>query len=561
MKNISKLFALLLAVVMVVAMAAPVFAEDSTTRTITLTYDKSGHTYEAYQIFSGDLSDGKLIHIQWGSGVNGDAIIEDLKADETLGADFAGEITTAEQVANILTKYDNDSAKIEAFGRVVAANLIAAKAVASTMTGDQAPYTYTITVPGDGYYLVKDAGTIASDDAATKYVLQVLGNVSISAKADAPTLEKKILEDDKKVDLNEVFVGDKIDYVLTSKVPAMDGYKTYFFVIHDTMSAGLTFNGDVAVKIGGTALTEGTDFTVEFDESTNSFQIIFKNFIQYKSVAGSAIVVTYSATLNENAVIGEAGNPNVAHLVYSNNPNEDAEGTPGNPDKPGPDDGDVTGMTPKDEVITYTSGIKLMKVDTEGAALTGAKFKIEGYSEKAVIISKQIFEVAEDGTFYRLTDGTYTETAPTTETLKNYESDSVMYKQITVVTKDTVKTNIVTEAWVDENGIITFEGLGAGEFTITELVAPEGYNKLTQPITVKINFDGEGTPKWTATYNGVKMEQGEDNLFSFQVENKAGATLPSTGGIGTTVFYVLGAILVLGAVVLLITKKRMSNEA
>jgi fimbrial isopeptide formation D2 family protein/LPXTG-motif cell wall-anchored protein len=560
MKNINKLFALLLAVIMVVAMAAPVFAEE-TTHKITMSYSQPGHTYEAYQIFSGELSNGKLIHIEWGNGVNGEAIIAALKADKTLGADFAGEITTAEQVANILTNYENDSAKIEAFGRIVAANLTNKVDTECVMSGDKAPYTYTITVPGDGYYLVKDAGAILQGDAATKYILQVLGDVTIDVKADFPTLDKSIVEEGKNVDLNEVFVGDKIDYVLTSKVPAMDGYKSYFFVIHDTMSAGLTFNNDVAVKINGNALTAGTDFTVEFDESTNSFQIILKNFIQYKGLAGKAIEITYSATLNENAVIGEAGNPNVAYLVYSNNPNQDAEGLPENPDKPGKNDGDITGKTPEDEVITYTSGIKLMKVDTSKAPLTGAKFQIKGFSEKAVIISEKIYEVAENGTYYRLKDGTYTETAPTEETLKFYDSDSVKYNEVTVVTQETVKTNIVTDAWVDENGIITFEGLGAGEFTIEEMVAPEGYNKLTQPIKIVIEFNKDATPKWSATYNGKNMEMGEDNLFSFQVENKAGATLPSTGGIGTTVFYVVGAILVLGAVVMLITKKRMSNEA
>lgn len=562
MKNVSKIFALLLAVVMVLSMAAPVFAANDTPHTITLTYDKSGHTYDAYQIFAGELSEGKLTNIVWGSGVNGDAIITALKADAALGADFAGDITTAEQVAQILTTYDNDSAKIEAFGRIVAANLTATKAGTSVQSGSGNLFTYTINVVGDGYYMVKDAGTIAENDAATKYILQVLGDVSIAAKADVPTLEKKIDENGTKVDLNEVFVGDKISYVLTSKVPAMDGYNKYFFVINDTMSAGLTFNGDVAVKIGGNALTSGTDYTVEVtenDDGTTSFQIIFKNFIARKAQAGQAIEVTYSATLNENANIGETGNPNVANLVYSNNPNVDGNGDPENPDKPGPNDDDVLGKTPDDEVITYTSGIKLIKVDTTGKVLTGAKFKIDGVAEKVVIISEKIFAEDENGTYYRLTDNTYTEEAPTEETKDQYDSTTVKYSQITVVTKDTVKTHIVTDAWVDDNGVITFEGLGEGTFTITEVEAPEGYNKLTRPITIVINFDENGTPKWTATKDGEPMDL-DGNVFVMQIENKAGATLPTTGGIGTTLFYVIGAVLVLAAVVLLITKKRMSNE-
>jgi fimbrial isopeptide formation D2 family protein/LPXTG-motif cell wall-anchored protein len=357
-------------------------------------------------------------------------------------------------------------------------------------------------------------------------------------------------------------VGDKIDYVLTSKVPTMDGYNKYFFIINDTMSEGLTFNNDVVVKIGSKTLVEGTDYTVEITnnaDGTTSFQIIFKNFIQYKAVAGTAIEVTYSATLNEKAKIGEEGNPNTANLTFSNNPNVDGKGDDENPDKPGPKEDDVIGETPDDTVITYTSGIKLKKVDAEGKSLTGAKFKIEGVAEKVVIINENIFTKSENGTYYRLTDGTYTEEEPNDLTKKNYESTSVKYELITVVNKTTEKTNIVTEAWVDENGIITFEGLGEGTFTITEMEAPEGYNKLTNPITIVISFNKNGTPKWTATQNGNPMEL-EGNLFAFEVVNKAGATLPTTGGMGTTLFYVVGAVLVMAAVVLLITKKRVANE-
>lgn len=560
MKNTSKLFAMLLAVIMVLTMVAPALAASDTPHTITLQFEKSGHTYDAYQIFAGDLENGKLTNITWGKGVNGDAVLAALQTSELLGADFAG-AETAEQVAHVLTNYENDSAKIEAFGRIVAANLNE-KAGTSTETEGADGYNYAINVKGDGYYIVMDAGTIGNTDAATKYILQVLGDMTITAKADIPTLEKDILEDGNKVDLNEVFVGDKIDYVLTSKVPTMDGYNKYFFIINDTMSEGLTFNNDVVVKIGSNTLVEGTDYTVEITnnaDGTTSFEIIFKNFIQYKAVAGSAIEVTYSATLNEKAKIGEEGNPNTANLTFSNNPNEDGVGTPETPDKPGPDDDDVIGETPDDTVITYTSGIKLKKVDAEGKSLTGAKFKIEGVSEKVVIINENIFTESENGTYYRLTDGTYTEEEPNDLTKKDYESTSVKYELITVVNKTTEKTNIVTEAWVDENGIITFEGLGEGTFTITEMEAPEGYNKLTNPITIVISFNKNGTPKWTATQNGNPMEL-EGNLFAFEVVNKAGATLPTTGGMGTTLFYVVGAVLVMAAVVLLITKKRVANE-
>ena len=575
MKNISKLFALLLVVVMVLSMAAPAFAADEEKQTITVSYANAGHVYEAHQIFKGDLAEnGKLTNIHWGEGVDGPGIVSALKAHKDLKADFAN-AGSAEDVAAILATYNenNENAKIEAFARVVAANLNENGNTSSAPVKDGDVYKYTIEVEGgDGYYIVMDAAEIAQGDAATKYILRVVGNVEVTAKAEAPTLEKKIQEGEDLVDVNNVSIGDKVNYVLTSKVPAMTEYNKYFFVINDTMSNGLTFNDDIVITIGGVALVEGTDYTVEVTENadgTTSFSIIFKNFIERKAQAGQEIKVTYSATLNEDANVGEEGNPNTANLVYSNNPNVEGEGTPEtpdtpeNPDKPGPNDDKIVGETPDDTVITYTSGLKLVKVDQDGKTLAGAKFVIEGTSVKVVIINRNIFVESAEGTYFRLTDGTYTEEVATKETEELYESTTVKYELVEEVVEETVTENVVTEAWVDANGVIEFVGLGAGEYTITELVAPEGYNMLTDPIEIKISFNAGATPKWTATQKVGEKDVAlnlDGNLFTFNVVNKAGATLPTTGGMGTTLFYVVGAVLVLAAVVMLITKKRVANE-
>lgn len=572
MKNTSKLFAMLLAVIMVLTMVAPAFAANENPHTITVSYAKDGHVYEAHQIFSGDLSDGKLTNIHWGNGVDGPGIIKDLQSNENLKADFEN-VTHADEVAQILADYNEkgENAKIEAFARVVAANLNENGEKSGVPVLEGNVYKYSINVKGDGYYIVMDFDEIAEGDAATKYILRVLGDTEVTAKAEAPTLEKKIQEGDKLVDVNNVSIGDKVNYVLTSKVPSMTEYNKYFFVINDTMSKGLTFNDDIVVTIGGVALVEDTDYMVEVTENadgTTSFSIIFKDFIKRKAQAGQEIKVTYSATLNEDAVIGEEGNPNTANLVYSNNPNVEDKPVnpdePGNPDKPGPDDDNVIGKTPDDTVVTHTSGLKLEKVDQNEKPLAGAKFKIEGTSVKTVIINENIFAEDENGTYYRLTDGTYTEEVANDETKEKYESTTIKYKLVENVVETTVTEKIVTEAWVNADGVIEFVGLGAGDYTITELVAPEGYNILTQPINIKISFNAAATPKWTATQKVGDQDvalQKDGNLFVFQVENKAGATLPTTGGMGTTIFYAVGAILVLAAVVLLITKKRVANEA
>lgn len=401
----------------------------------------------------------------------------------------------------------------------------------------------------------------------------------MKVKADAPSIEKKIVEaDNTKVDVNTASIGDTVDYEISSKVPNMKGYEKYFFVMNDTLSKGLTYNGDdrMTVKVGEKLLTKDNDYTVE--SSTNdttdetTITIVFKNFIQYKTQSGATITVTYSATLNEKASLSAtAGNPNTVTLTYSNNPNKQGTGTTENPDKP--DTGDATGTTPKSEVKTYVTGIKINKVDGTDSTkkLAGAKFSISGEAMKVVLTNEEMFKASKTGTYYMLKDGTYTTTpAVIDKTAENYnankyDSTTQKYEKVTVVNKKTVATEINTVGYTNANGILTFEGLNAGTYTITELVAPDGYNLLKDPITVTIIAEADMTnANWTVTENvgyGTKstLQVGDNNLFSFNVENNSGSELPSTGGMGTTIFYVLGSLLVVIAGVALVTKKRMSK--
>ncbi len=559
-----KLISLALALIMILSLATTAFAAE-TAHTITITNEKAGHTYEAYQIFAGNPSneDNKLINITWGNGVDGAALLATLKADDAIGALFT-DAETAEDVADVISASTFTAENVDAFAQIVGQHLTT---VAGTSTATESPYAINVT--GDGYYLVKDKdGSVTSDeDAYTKYILRVVEDVEVAAKSDAPTLEKKIDEDGTKVDANNGSIGDKVNYVLTSKVPTMDGYNKYFFVIHDTMSEGLTFNNDVVVKIGETTLTND-----KYDVITTgltdgcTFEIVLKNFIQYKDQAGQTITITYSATINENAVIGNEGNPNEVYLEYSNNPNVDGEGTPENPDKPGPDD--VTGETPDDYTITYVTAIELIKVDQDGNRLTGAEFKITGEKLNKVKVVTETFEVAEDGTYYALKDGSYTTTIPTEDTADKYVDTTTLYKKTEVITWNTETEKVSATATVGPDGILRFEGLAEGTYTITEIKAPDGYNMLTQPITVVITCaepaavtEGTEDAVWKYTLSGAVTQSetiAEDGIIHITVVNKAGSTLPETGGMGTTLFYVIGGIMVLAAVVLLVTKKRMT---
>ena len=566
MKTVKRALALVLALTLLLAMSATVFAADDT-YTITISGDNvvAGHTYKANQIFKGDLAekDSKTIlsNIEWGSGVNGDALLTALKADATLGNDFK-DCRTAAQVADVLATYGSDAEKTQQFAKLAGANLNAT--VAGTSTWNESGKNYSISSLAPGYYLVKDKDDSAlSSDAYTRYILQVVHNVTVNAKTDVPTVDKNIKEGDTSVKANDASIGDVINYEVKSAVPDMTGYTKYFFILNDTMSKGLTFNNDVAVTIGGTTL-DADKYTVAYNTDTVSgittIEIVIKDFINYTK--GDAILVTYSATLNQDASLDPvAGNPNKVQLTYSNNPNVDGKADPQNPDKPG--EGAPTGKTPESETKTYVTGIKLTKVDgaDHNKMLTGAKFKIEGNGVKVVLVNKEVYEETSDGAYYMLKNGTYTETAPIGETASNYDSTTTKYKKVTAVTKDTVNTKVNATGYVDEKGVLTFEGLGEGTYTITEIIAPEGYNLLKAPITVEIKANATFEKcEWTVTADNEAVTA-DGALYAFLVENKSGAELPSTGGIGTTVFYVLGGLLVVCAGVLLITKRRMNKNA
>ncbi len=498
-------------------------------------------TYEAYQIFQGNLDGSTLSDIEWGAGIDGAAFLTELKKN----ASFTS-CTDAKTVAEKLAAFTDDSDEAVAFAKLAGKFLTTATATSSTGT---------ITVPA-GYYLLKDVTTV-TDDALSLNILKVVKDVTVNPKADHPTVDKKIGTDiSTGVAANEATIGDKVPFVIASKVPQMQGYTKYFFVLNDSMTAGLTYNRDVAIKIGTTTLAP-TAYDVTYDDTANTMKIVIKNFIQYKSEAGKDIVVTYSATLNEKADLStDKGNKNTVKLTYSNNPNVDYKGDNE------PDSTDPVGETPEHVTVTYSTKLQLTKVDgaDHNVKLEGVEFQITGTSIKTAVSKGEYFKQDAAGTYYQLKDGTFTETVPTTETESKYVSTSVKYAKVTDTTEQTKMQKVTASGTTDANGLITFEGLGAGTYFITELKTKSGYNLLTAPITVVITATpGTTSCTWTATMNGAPATF-EENMVKLTVENNKGSVLPFTGGIGTTIFYVIGGLLVCGAVVMAITKKKLSVE-
>ena len=308
-------------------MSATVFADDAATHTITISNTQSGHTYDAYQVFKGNTrtveADGMqttvLTDIAWGNGVDGTALLVELTT-----LDAYKDCDSAEAVADVLKGFKDKSSELDAFAKIVGKHL---GTVAGTSTESASPYT--INVIGDGYYLVKDR-SVSENQTATKYILEVLNDVQVAAKADLPTIDKVIVNADSNNGSDgkgtAQDVGSNVQFKLTSTVPSMDGYDSYTYTVKDTLSDGLTFKeNSVVIKIKDTAantevtLVKDTDYTVS--ASGQTFTIDFPGFISQKSKAGQTIEITYSATLNEKALSRDE-ETNTVHLEYSNDPND-----------------------------------------------------------------------------------------------------------------------------------------------------------------------------------------------------------------------------------------------
>lgn len=561
-KTIKRLGAVLLAMAMAVSvLCTGALAADTYSITVN---GKAGHTYQAYQIFTGTVSaNGKtLSDIKWGTGVTPATLLSKLQENSAISSYFAN-ITNAndnaEKIAEIIGKFEDSSKEAYAVADSVEASVtttLESGTIAENATSTE------ITVSHAGYYLIKDANRSQDNNSETVYTRNILKivepNTTITTKDAVPSLKKTITGINttvsENVEANTAGMGDKVNYKLTATVPDMSGYTSYYtFKITDTMSKGLTFNKDVAITIGGTVL-ETTNFEVSSvttdSDGNQTFTITIKDFIKYKDDAGKNIIVTYSATLNEKADLSTAGNTNEAKITYSNDPN-----------KP-----DSTGDTPTSKVKTYTTGLKLKKVANaaDGKTLNGAKFKISGTGSKAILVNQAIYNKDNtNGTYYLKKDGSYTTTEPTDETKGTYDSITQKYKKIETVTKDTIPTNFETEAYVDTDGVLKIEGLGEGTYTITELVAPDGYNLLTKPITITISASNVTFNSCTwSIKNGdtdLNIDTIDNTLYLLTVINKAGSTLPSTGGMGTKLFYTIGGILMAGAAIVLVVRKRRSD--
>ena len=537
MKNTKKLFALMLAVLMLLSVACFASAENpaAKTFTITITDDKSGHVYEAYQIFTGDLFDGTLSNIEFGDGVDSTTDILAFSGD-TYGS--------AAELAEAL-----DETNVEAFLDHVSQYL-----ATPVGTCEEGNGSYTISNLEPGYYLIKDAeNTVTAGDAYTKFIAKVVKDTTAVRKTDVAVMEKKVAENEKYTqnetsengyefgetynDVADYNIGDSVPFSLYSKVPDLEHYDHYTMIFHDKMDAGLTLDAStVTVRIAD-ELLEPSEYTLD-EEPTDgcTFEVQIRDLVNMGYQEGDPIRVNFDATLNSDAIVGLDGNPNEAWLEFSNNPNDQT----------------ATTTTPHDVVIVFTYQLKITKIDGEPAD--------ETHTGDTVIVDDEKHAVLKGAKF----------------TLQNADNQYVKLDDSGMVEGWTPSEDEAAKLVSNDLGVIEVIGLDAGEYILTETTPPEGYNKLAEPIKFTITAETENGHEFAGVaanaLTGLSITVGEgeyavstlgtinDGQVETIIENKTGATLPETGGIGTTIFYVAGGVLVLLAVVLLVTKRRVGEN-
>ena len=505
------MLALLAAFALVLAMAVPAFADEVK---YTINIKNSVGTYEAYQIFKGDLAGNVLSNIEWGTGVT------------EAGKAAFGRVTAAE-VAKTL---DNETAA-KAFATKISGYLDTTAAVEGKTE---------ISGLSAGYYLIKNKTVNDGSEAYTDFILQVVKNVDITPKGQKPTLKKQIKHNESGdwgvVGDNQI--GDTVEFRTITTVPITTGYTEYVYAIYDEMSDGLTSNvtatSGITIKIddNDNKELESSYYTVTVDpENANKFSVevdILKAIKDGKIKEGDELYTYYSGVLNKDAKVYDEGNQkNTAFLLYSNNPHNNSS----------------SGKTPPATVYDWTFKMNVQKVDgaDKEKKLKDAKF----------VLSKS--GTVELGTISE--DGTPAETGNLIKLV--YDSANKTYRVATASDANTAENT----TYVMTAGDITIKGLDdAVEYYLYETKAPAGYNRLTEPVKFKINATyNETGERYTAVSTTVGEAPAVTGL-TVSVENNAGTTLPSTGGMGTTVFYVVGGGLMAVAVVLLVTKKRMENK-
>lgn len=559
---------------------------------VTITEFASGTTYYTY-----NATANKYTAVAEGTAY--DSSTDYYVANSALTGKFSTLTTSssASDVATILaSSISADSADMEAFAEIVAANT---SSTSTNVPYDSTSSTYTVTELEAGYYLIKNTAVPSglTNTSYSAYMVRVVGEAEVNPKTSVPSSEKTVGD----VSSGETTYGTTADYAIGDDVPfrltatlgtKYGEYESYALTFHDTLSDGLSFNSDsVTVTIldnnSDTVAAVPATTTVNGDPYTNytittpidpktslsdgcSFEIVFTDLKALYDANGNQITlgasykvqVDYTATLTTGAYSTDNTETNKLVLEYSNNPYDTSS----------------TGKTPEDLVTVLSFTLEITKYANDASAsnaLNGAAFTLYKYDADAYE-EVSITEFASGTTYYTYdnTTGTYT----AVEKGATYDSSKDYYVKGAFVLVETIDGT--------SKNIFTFDGLNEGWYKLVESVTPAGYNTMSDiyfTITAAHGEDSDGTA-YIKTLTLTQTDEGGDttgitNSHTFNVEttivnsttyytgeittniiNYSGSSLPTTGGIGTTIFYMVGGILVVGAAVLLITRSRMKND-
>lgn len=516
------------------------------------------HNYSAYKIFNGTVDGDNLTNISFAKTDGFGDFLAALKADTTIGNKFASASTVAE-VANVLSGFSNKSADAKAFADFVATH---ATLLAAPVTGHG-----SLTLDSDGYYVIIETGATGGNDyARTSYILtqyDASKGAEITVKSAAPTVDKQVYDnDDKAATGDNNGWGESADHAinetfqmkLIATIPADEdfaAYKAYKVAFHDTYNKGITFENIASVTVAGETVNAGeakTDYQDEVVQSdgekgkAGTLNITINDIVPAITAAGSKlgtdeikVEVIYNVHLNEYAATVNASasglstsydNVNGVYLEYSNNPNWNGSGTA----TPGGDES--TGETPKDYVWVFTYESNNNKIDDANKPLTGAKFQIKN--------GDTVIKLVDKG------NGEYVVADQSLE-VSTSEGASPKIVDTMVSTGTDAKFNI--------------KGLDAGTYTLVETEAPQGYKVAADTI-----FHISATHSEGKTENNVDTEladvtlaTGEGNSLNHTIVDSSSSKLPSTGGMGTTLFVLGGGCMAGLAGIYLISKKRAKD--
>ena len=539
MKIVKKMLALMLTVLMLVGlMATTALADDSIK--ITVKNEAADHQYTAYQVFKGDLNaEGVLSNVTWGDGIDSAAFLTALKSNSAfLKKDDGGNevnmfaaAVDAEDVAQVITGWPYNEANIKNFADVVA-QYVTNGVASGSQTADK---TYVMTVSSAGYYFIKDTGSVGVE-GATDYLLKITNNVEITPKVSQPTFDKNV-----NSDLNGTFskaisaqVGDTVWFKLEIGLPSLlNDYKQFHVKVDDILPAGLvpvtgSSKDNIYIQHANNTTKKLTaETTVEPDSQTGNTHVVLHLEdikTQLKGVTlnlNDKIIIKYAATVTSDAVYGlngAQGNENEAILTFSNNMNQ--------AEPADHDDLETATMTSSASVYVYQA--EFTKVDS---------------------VSKAPLKDAE---FYLY---------------RNVVENGANVKQYATINADGVITGWgsakpATKLVSGADGKFVVKGLNALTYHLEEVTAPSGYNKMDEDVlfTIAATITDQNLTAVSMTVDGVTTNGDvATGLVTGNINNTAGTKLPTTGGIGTTIFYIAGAVMVLGAVAIFMTKKR--NEA